>query len=76
MNYIINLIFHCDILINPSLFEGWSTTVEEAKLFDKKMILSDIKVHNDQAVKNTLFLAPILPKSNDHDGLTVNVQSA
>ena len=59
---VINLIFHCDILINPSLFEGWSTTVEEAKLFDKKMILSDIKVHNDQAVKNTLFFNPFKPK--------------
>ncbi len=36
-------------LINPSRFEGWSTTVEEAKSFGVPMILSDIGVHREQA---------------------------
>jgi glycosyltransferase involved in cell wall biosynthesis len=36
-------------LINPSRFEGWSTTVEEAKSFGVPMILSDIAVHREQA---------------------------
>jgi glycosyltransferase involved in cell wall biosynthesis len=35
-------------LINPSRFEGWSTTVEEAKSFGVLMILSDIDVHREQ----------------------------
>jgi len=35
-------------LINPSRFEGWSTTVEEAKFFGVPMILSDIDVHREQ----------------------------
>jgi len=35
-------------LINPSWFEGWSTTVEEAKSFGVPMILSDIDVHREQ----------------------------
>jgi glycosyltransferase involved in cell wall biosynthesis len=35
-------------LINPSRFEGWSTTVEEAKSFGVPMILSDIAVHREQ----------------------------
>jgi glycosyltransferase involved in cell wall biosynthesis len=35
-------------LINPSRFEGWSTTVEEAKSFGTPMILSDIDVHREQ----------------------------
>jgi glycosyltransferase involved in cell wall biosynthesis len=35
-------------LINPSRFEGWSTTVEEAKSFGVPMILSDIDVHREQ----------------------------
>ena len=35
-------------LINPSRFEGWSTTVEEAKSFGAPMILSDIEVHREQ----------------------------
>jgi glycosyltransferase involved in cell wall biosynthesis len=35
-------------IINPSYFEGWSTTVEEAKAFGKRIILSDIPVHREQ----------------------------
>ena len=35
-------------LLNPSLFEGWSTTVEEAKSSGKRLILSDIPVHREQ----------------------------
>jgi glycosyltransferase involved in cell wall biosynthesis len=35
-------------LINPSRFEGWSTTVEEAKSFGVPMILSDLDVHREQ----------------------------
>ena len=35
-------------LINPSRFEGWSTTVEEAKSFGVPMILSDLEVHREQ----------------------------
>ena len=37
-------------LINPSRFEGWSTTVEEAKSFGVPMILSDLDVHREQTV--------------------------
>ncbi|MDE5452991.1 glycosyltransferase [Bradyrhizobium sp. CSA112] len=35
-------------LINPSRFEGWSTTVEEAKSFGVPLILSDLDVHREQ----------------------------
>jgi glycosyltransferase involved in cell wall biosynthesis len=35
-------------LVNPSKFEGWSTTVEEAKSFGVPMVLSDIDVHFEQ----------------------------
>jgi glycosyltransferase involved in cell wall biosynthesis len=35
-------------LINPSLFEGWSTTVEEGKQLSKPMLLSNIPVHKEQ----------------------------
>jgi glycosyltransferase involved in cell wall biosynthesis len=35
-------------VLNPSLFEGWSTTVEEAKSLGKAMILSDLAVHLEQ----------------------------
>jgi glycosyltransferase involved in cell wall biosynthesis len=36
-------------VINPSRFEGWSTTVEEAKSFGVPLMLSDIDVHREQA---------------------------
>jgi glycosyltransferase involved in cell wall biosynthesis len=42
-------------LVNPSRFEGWSTTVEEAKSFGVPLILSDIDVHREQADDNALF---------------------
>lgn len=35
-------------VLNPSLFEGLSTTVEEAKSVGKRMILSDLAVHREQ----------------------------
>jgi glycosyltransferase involved in cell wall biosynthesis len=36
-------------LLNPSLFEGWSTTVEEARALQVPMVLSDLAVHREQA---------------------------
>lgn len=42
-------------LINPSRFEGWSSTVEEAKSFGVPLILSDIDVHREQAEAGARF---------------------
>jgi len=36
-------------LLNPSRFEGWSTTVEEAKALGRPLLLSDIRTHRAQA---------------------------
>ena len=36
-------------LLNPSRFEGWSTTVEEAKALGKPLLLSGIRTHREQA---------------------------
>jgi glycosyltransferase involved in cell wall biosynthesis len=38
-----------EALLNPSRFEGWSTTVEEAKAAGKPLVLSDLPVHREQA---------------------------
>lgn len=35
-------------LIQPSLFEGWGTVLEDAKVLDKRVILSDLSVHKEQ----------------------------
>jgi glycosyltransferase involved in cell wall biosynthesis len=45
-------------IIQPSKFEGWSTVVEDAKLLNKYIILSDINVHREQIEKNFIFFDP------------------
>jgi glycosyltransferase involved in cell wall biosynthesis len=45
-------------LINPSLSEGWSTTVEEAKSLGVPMLLSDLRVHREQAGDAADYFAP------------------
>lgn len=52
-------------LIQPSLYEGWSTLVEEAKALNKFIILSDLIVHREQISKNCSFF-----KSNDIKSLS------
>lgn len=35
-------------VLNPSRFEGWSSTVEEGKSLGKRLLLSDLPVHREQ----------------------------
>jgi glycosyltransferase involved in cell wall biosynthesis len=42
-------------LIQPSLFEGWSTVIEDAKSIGKFIIASDINVHKEQLNNNADF---------------------
>ena len=49
-------------VINPSLFEGWSTSVEESKALGKIIILSNITVHQEQAPDRGYFFDPMDPK--------------
>lgn len=44
--------------IQPSLFEGWSTTVEDAKYLNQFVLLSDIPVHREQLSYNVSFFNP------------------
>ena len=65
-----SLIYHSIALINPSKFEGWSSSVEQAKSMGKKVILSNILVHKEQnpnrakffQVNNHIELSNILKK--------------
>ena len=45
-------------VINPSLFEGWSSSVEEAKSMGKPVIISDIPVHREQAHPQAQYFNP------------------
>jgi glycosyltransferase involved in cell wall biosynthesis len=42
-------------VLNPSLFEGWSTTVEEARSLGVPLILSDLAVHREQAGTEAVY---------------------
>ena len=53
------LMRNCISIINPSLFEGWSTTVEEAKSLGKNIILSDLNVHREQNPPNALYFSAL-----------------
>lgn len=73
---VLTLMRNSKAIINPSKFEGWSSTVEEAKSMGKLSILSNIPVHKEQNPLNSIFfeqddeeeLASILNNiQNDYD---------
>jgi len=55
----IQLLRHAEAIIQPSLFEGWSSLVEDARLFGKRILLSDIPIHREQNPENALFFDPM-----------------
>jgi glycosyltransferase involved in cell wall biosynthesis len=44
----IQLMRRCVAVVQPSLCEGWSTVVEDARLLGKTVVLSDLDVHREQ----------------------------
>ena len=56
---VIALMHHATAVLNPSLFEGWSTTVEEAKAQGKPLILSSLPVHMEQAKEQAHDSSPL-----------------
>lgn len=63
------LMAHAAAVINPSRFEGWSTSVEEAKTLQKRLLLSDLPVHREQAPDHGLFFA-----TNDAQALAIHIE--
>lgn len=55
---VLNLMILSQCIINPSFFEGWSSTVEESKTIGKPLILSDIKVHKEQKPEFGMYFDP------------------
>jgi glycosyltransferase involved in cell wall biosynthesis len=55
---LVDLMVNAVALINPSRSEGWSTTVEEAKSLGKRMILSNLAVHREQAPPDAIYVDP------------------
>jgi glycosyltransferase involved in cell wall biosynthesis len=44
--------------IQPSLWEGWNTSVEEARCFGKPIILSDTPIHREQKPPKSTYFDP------------------
>ncbi len=45
-------------LLQPSLFEGWSTSIEEAKSLGKPVLASNIAVHYEQGAPGAVYFDP------------------
>jgi len=54
----LTLMKYADGLIQPSLYEGWSTLVEEAKALNNNIVLSNLPVHIEQDCVNSYFFDP------------------
>ncbi|HVA99461.1 MAG TPA: glycosyltransferase family 1 protein [Bacteroidia bacterium] len=54
----LQLMNHSHAVIQPSLFEGWSTVVEDVKAMNQFVIASDIPVHREQLINNSVFFNP------------------
>jgi glycosyltransferase involved in cell wall biosynthesis len=70
-NHLAGLMRHTVAFINPSRFEGWSTSVEEAKSMGKQIVLSGIPVHREQAPERGFFFP-----DNDAKALADAMQAA
>jgi glycosyltransferase involved in cell wall biosynthesis len=59
------------LVLQPSLFEGWSSVVEDARALGRPIVLSDIEVHREQAPTLALFHDP-----TDADDLARRIEQA
>jgi glycosyltransferase involved in cell wall biosynthesis len=50
-------------VVNPSFFEGWSSTVEEAKSLGVPLVLSSLAIHLEQARDDAWYFDPRSPQS-------------
>ncbi len=77
----LQLMNHSEAIIQPSLFEGWSTVIEDAMAMNQTIIASDLEVNKEQLGESGIYfeklnhmdLASILknfePKKNNYDYL-------
>jgi glycosyltransferase involved in cell wall biosynthesis len=55
---VLMLIRQCVCVVNPSLFEGWGLSVEEARSLGKRVLVSDIPTHREQNVPEAVYFDP------------------
>lgn len=52
---------NAQLIVQPSLCEGWGTVLEDAKVLDKTVLLSDIPVHREQKNEKCYLFDPKNP---------------
>lgn len=52
------LMKNAELILQPSLFEGWGTVLEDAKTLNKTVLLSDISVHREQMNEKCILFDP------------------
>lgn len=62
------LMKNAEAIIQSSLFEGWSTVVEDAKALNQTLIVSNIAVHQEQLENKAYFFEP-----HDYNALTEKI---
>ncbi len=55
---LMNLYRQSVAVLQPSRFEGWSTSVEECKSLGKRVVLSDLPVHREQSPPAASYFPP------------------
>jgi glycosyltransferase involved in cell wall biosynthesis len=58
-DHVLRLIRHCVCVVNPSRFEGWGISVDEARSVGKQVLLSDIAAHREQNVPRATYFDPM-----------------
>lgn len=59
----LTLLANAELIVQPSLSEGWSTVIEDAKLAQRFVVASDIPVHHEQLTVNRSFFDPHSPEA-------------
>lgn len=90
-DHLVGLLRAASLVIQPSRWEGWSTTVEDAKALGKPLMCSDIAVHREQAPRALGFFGcdapealgallaerfPTLPPGPDRNAETMGLAAA
>lgn len=58
---VVDLYRRADAVLQPSRFEGWNTSLEDAKALGKRLVASNLAVHKEQTPE-ALFFDPLDPE--------------
>jgi glycosyltransferase involved in cell wall biosynthesis len=60
---LLDLLRSASLVLQPSLSEGWNTTLEDAKALGVPVVCSDLEVHREQCGEEAFYFNPRNPQS-------------